>query len=530
MASPLSRREFLKLLAPLPLALPLAARLGAAAPSLGSAAAQPSGAAAQPSDAAAALPNVLIVVYDTLAAAHLSVYGYPRPTTPNLERFAERSSVYHAHVAGGNFTTTGTASLLTGVYPWSHRAYNIAAPVDRAYLTRNLFSAFRELGYHRLAYTHNWLANFFLQQFQAEIDLFVEPEQFFLLGTPPLYKLFRGDEQIAYRSYNFQTRIIPTESEKPGSLFLSLLNEAALEQYGSGMNPDLEALFPDGLPTEEHSKSFFLLEHAIDGIMALLNGAPRPFLGYFHLYPPHFPYNPRREFIGLFDDGWTPEGKPEHFLSDGQTDASLNRRRQRYDEYLAYADAEFGRLCDYLERSGRLEDTLVIFTSDHGEMFERGIKGHNTPVLYSPLVRIPLLVHRPGQRSRLDFQAPTSCTDLLPTLLRAAGSPLPGWIEGRPLPEDPGEAPAERTIFSLDSRQNPRYRPLEKGTLAMVKGPHKLIHYRGYPGRERQYELYNLEEDPQEVQDLFTRHSSLASGLRDEFESSLRKANEPYEA
>lgn len=519
MASPLSRREFLRLLAPLPLALPLLSRLGEAISQAGAAAQQP----------AAKRPNVLIVVYDTLAAAHLPLYGYPRPTTPNLERFAARASVYHHHVAGGNFTTTGAASLLTGVYPWTHRAYNIAAPVDRAFLERNLFSAFRDQGYYRLAYTHNWLANFFLQQFQADIDLFVEPEQFFLLGTPPLYKLFPGDEQIAYRGYNFQTRVIPTEREKPGSLFLSLLNEAALEQYGAGMDPDLAAIFPDGLPTEEHSKSFFLLEHAIDGIMALLSAAPAPFLGYFHLYPPHYPYNPRREFIGRFDDGWAPEGKPAHFLSDGQTDSSLNRRRRRYDEYLAYADAEFGRLYDFLDRSGRLEDTLVIFTSDHGEMFERGIKGHNTPVLYSPLVRIPLLVHHPGQARRLDFHTPTSCTDILPTLLQAAGRPLPGWIEGLPLPQDPTEAPIERTIFSLDSRQNPRDRPLEKGTLAMVKGPHKLLHYRGYPGHERGYELYDLEEDPQELHDLYSRRSALASGLIDEFEARLNQVNEPFD-
>ena len=64
-----------------------------------------------------------------------------------------------------------------------------------------------------------------------------------------------------------------------------------------------------------------------------------------------------------------------------------------------------------------LDDTYVIVTSDHGEMFERGIRGHVTPTLYEPVIRVPLLIAKPGQREREDVYAPTSCVDLLPTLL-----------------------------------------------------------------------------------------------------------------
>ena len=69
-----------------------------------------------------AAPNVLILLFDALSAKHISTYGYPRETMPNLTRFAQQATVYHAHYSGGNFTTPGTASLLTGTYPWSHRA------------------------------------------------------------------------------------------------------------------------------------------------------------------------------------------------------------------------------------------------------------------------------------------------------------------------------------------------------------------------------------------------------------------------
>jgi len=74
---------------------------------------------AQGMDRSVTGPNVLVIVFDTLSAAHTSVDGYPRRTTPHLERFAERATVYHRHHSAGNFANPGTASLLTGAYPWS---------------------------------------------------------------------------------------------------------------------------------------------------------------------------------------------------------------------------------------------------------------------------------------------------------------------------------------------------------------------------------------------------------------------------
>src|SRR5689334_8912941 len=84
-------------------------------------------------------PNIILLVIDTLSARHMSLYGYERQTTPNLERFASRASVFHSHYSGGNFTTPGTATLLTGQYPWGHRAINLGSPVARAIADHNIF-------------------------------------------------------------------------------------------------------------------------------------------------------------------------------------------------------------------------------------------------------------------------------------------------------------------------------------------------------------------------------------------------------
>src|SRR5690348_16838419 len=72
----------------------------------------------------AALPNVIIILFDAMTARNLSLYGYHRKTTSNFDKFAERATVYHSHDSAGNFTIPGTSSLLTGTYPWTHRAFN----------------------------------------------------------------------------------------------------------------------------------------------------------------------------------------------------------------------------------------------------------------------------------------------------------------------------------------------------------------------------------------------------------------------
>src|SRR5690242_11278923 len=97
-------------------------------------------------------PNIVIFVFDAMTAKNLSVYGYKRKTTPNFERFAKRATIYNQHYSTANFTTAGTASLLTGVYPWTHRAFNQSALIARDIARHNVFGS---LGtqYYRIAFS-----------------------------------------------------------------------------------------------------------------------------------------------------------------------------------------------------------------------------------------------------------------------------------------------------------------------------------------------------------------------------------------
>ncbi len=477
-------------------------------------------------------PNVLILVFDTLSARHVSLYGYQRETTPNLARFAERATVYHAHSAGGNFTSPGTASLLTGTYPWSHRAFHIQGTMSRLFEARNIFSLFGSKGYYRIAYTHNQAADALLYQLRQHLDERKEPRELSVLFHPVPDRLFPNDYNVARTAEAQFLRGGIGEDLWPSSLFLAWFYNTLWGQRAWSVKQKLADAFPRGAPdynSQERSGLILLLEDAIDWLQTQVSRLPRPYLAYIHLFPPHAPYATRREFIDIFDDGWAPLPKPRLFFDQEASEEHLNLQRRLYDETIAYVDAEFGRLYDDLQKTGALENTCLVFTSDHGEMFERGIIGHVTPALYHPLVHVPLLISRPGQAVREEVYTPTSAVDVLPTLLHVTGQPIPEWCEGEVLPPfGEGAAKSERGIFTVEAKENPKQGPLTKGTVSLRRGRYQLIHYFGYLGVEREFELYDLENDPEERENLYSPNNPLAVELQKALEEKLQEMNRPY--
>ncbi len=469
-------------------------------------------------------PSILVLVFDAFSARHASLYGYPRQTTPHLARFAARATAYHAHYAAGNFTVPGTASLLTGTYPWSHRALHLAGEATASMARRHLFRAIGVGGYYTIGYSPNLWADLLLHQFAADLDEHLDAARFCLADERVTSRLFARDEAIAFRGLE---RSALDTSRLPGTPFLGYLLAQLREAAGARLDREYAALYPSGLPRYENWLRF-RLEDAVDGIRQAIAQAGRPFLAYFHLLPPHDPYRPRREFAGLFQDGWQPVPKAPHFFSQRFSQETLNSLRREYDEFIANVDAEFGRLYDRLAEGGLLDNTHVVVTSDHGEMFERGIWMHHTETLFEPVIRVPLLISKPGQAQREDVYTPTSAVDLLPTLCHAAGQPIPSWCEGQILPGFGPQPDAARSIYVVEAKSNPQHAPLARATVALIKGRHKLVHYLGYRGHEDAYELYDLQDDPEELHNLYPSQTGFGAELRSELLYKLQQVNRPY--
>ena len=499
----LNRRDFLKLSLGLPAAAALAKLL--------------------PNGQAVSRPNVIIIVLDTMSAENLSLYGYHRQTTPSFERFAQRANVYHAHQSGGNFTVPGTGSLLSGMYPWTHRAINSPGFVARELVDRNLFKVVGR-DYHRVAFSQNLWAVHLLDQFVDDIDIMLSPA-LFSTEQHTLGDKFTKDLNGAYLSFD---EFLFWHNNPPPSLIFGIPFRARLA-YKDIHVDDNAADYPAGLPSTGLLPLYFRLEELFAGLGSTIARLPAPYLAYFHLWGVHDPYAPQERFFNGFDaDPWEPERKPRHRLGGRSSEDLQQRRRRRYDEYIASVDHEFGNLMDSLQAAGILDSSYVIVTADHGESLERGILGHSNLFLFQPLVHVPLMISSPGQQERLDIHTPTNSVDLLPTLAQIAGHEIPEWCEGEVLPglglsavPDP-----ERVSLSVESKGTPALGRMLKVTVAMRKGTYKMIYYRG--NEYNFYELYDLEADPGELVDLYEKLPAVAKPMQAELDERFEAADQKY--
>jgi arylsulfatase A-like enzyme len=504
-----TRREFLKLLSLLPFA-------GNQSPTK----ITPSSLlfpAAQPDH-----PNILFFLFDTLSARNISLYGYPRETMPHLAKFAEKATVYHQHYSGGNWTPTGTASLLTGTYPWTHRNYSLYSEVIESYSQKNLF-ALTNHEYHTLAYTHNPLVQSLLNQFKSQIDDLINMSEGGLYSLRPEGDLFINDFSNSLWGENI---VQGTWSFPASSPFLSILNEIHFKIKFNLMSRDLEDIYPQWINVVLPGMYAFL-DEGIAWMKKQIKDTPLPTISYYHLFAPHHPYSPRAEFSDLFEDDWKPPEKPIHPIPDGSSPEFLLLQRRAYDQFIANVDHDFSTVIDMLEELGMMENTYVIFTSDHGESLERGVWKHINQLLYEPLIHIPLLIHKPGQTTREDIYTPTSAVDILPTICQITGQPIPEWVEGEVLPgfrTDPVNP--QRSIFCVEAKENNKFSPLTIATIALIKWPYKLIHYFGYEQLPYHFELYNLKEDPEELDDLYPAAPSYAAELENELLAKLDQVNQ----
>ena len=465
--------------------------------------------------------NILVIVFDAFSAYRISGYGYGRKTTPNIDRLSKRAIVYHNHFAGGNFTSPGTASLLTGAMPWTHRAFRPNSEVAQDFVSKSIFTALPN--HYSIAYTHNGWAHTLLRQFSHDIDELILPEKL-MLDSPRLFQeLFQNDHDAA--SVGWLRAMKFSEEGHAYSLFLSRVYEA----YQDNKVKDIQALFPRGIPLA--GSDSFLLETAIDTTAEKLTSIPQPFVGYFHYLPPHEPYRTSHEFFDVFQgDDYKPLEKPMDIFGKDVGNQLVKRRRE-YDEYVLYCDHEFARLYDQLESSGLLDNTLLILTSDHGEMHERGIGGHMTDALYQPVVRIPLIIFEPGRETGMDVYEYTSAIDLVPTLTYLSGETIPDWSEGMILPPfaDPASMP-ERNIYLIRANHNDQYAPFTIASTMLVKENYKLHYYFGYPEvpAEGVARLFDIQADPEEMTDLYPSKKGTADELFHELKAKLKEVDEPY--
>lgn len=468
-------------------------------------------------------PNIIIIVFDAWSQHHVSLYGYPRPTMPNLASFMQNATIYHNHYSTGTFTVPSTSTILTGTHPWTHRAFQLGAGIAPALLHKTIFSMLSST-HSTLAYTQNKLADQLLYQLENDLDRHIHTWQYNVQNAN-LYPLFENDIRMAYAG--FEDNIVQHGVGFDSSLFfgplyrlLTLWGQKETDQhYGDD--------YPRGMP---QSPGYFVLGDVVDGAIELLKGIQQPTVTYIHFLPPHEPYAPTREFFETFMDGWNPPEKPVHELSEKKIKLEkLQLQRRIYDEFIASWDHETARLFKFLNDSGLTQNSYIFVMADHGELFERGELGHITKLIVDPVIHVPLMVSRPGQTSREDVHTLTSSVDILPTIAHLTGNAIPDWVEGMLLPKLGGEEDEHRSIFSLDAKMNSSFTPLRNYSMSITRDHHRLTYYCYPKDNYQKYEFYDLDADPEEMSNLYDSSPSLAQEMQDELLQKVSEVNKPFQ-
>ncbi|MEO8503737.1 MAG: sulfatase [Acidobacteriota bacterium] len=224
-----------------------------------------------------------------------------------------------------------------------------------------------------------------------------------------------------------------------------------------------------------------------------------PFLLYLHILDPHAPYAPpadlrRRYAADVRALAGTARDVSKVLASRGRRRAfHMEELRRLYEAEVAATDRAFGELLDHLARRHLDADTMVVFIADHGEEFdEHGTLGHAND-LHAEVLNIPFILRLPGQREGLRRTEIVQQIDLLPTLLTAAGLPVPPEMMGLAL--QAGPVTVERSAFS-----HLKYNGRE--CVSLRRGDFKLIVPRQPLGSP---ELYDLSTDPAETVDIAAR-------------------------
>lgn len=227
----LTRREFLISLGTLPfvkLAIPQLM-----IPATRQLAQQPGG------EATSNQPNILMMVFDTFSANHLATEGYRRDTAPNLARLAEKATVFHNHRAAGSFTSPGTASLLTGLYPWTHRSIQTYGHALPRVAENNIFNLLPDT-YYKVAYTHNPLASALLHQFRRQIDELKPRRELTTMDGLWSDVRFANDFPVAINA----ERLIGGLNLPPSATYLDLFRSYGPTWRATSMSTSMPICFP----------------------------------------------------------------------------------------------------------------------------------------------------------------------------------------------------------------------------------------------------------------------------------------------
>ncbi|PWJ85373.1 choline-sulfatase [Pseudaminobacter salicylatoxidans] len=420
-------------------------------------------------------PNILIIMVDQLNGTLFPDGPADFLHAPNLKALAARSARFRNNYTASPLCAPGRASFMSGQLPSRTEVYDNAAEFASSIPT--FAHHLRAAGYHTaLSGKMHFVGPDQLHGFEERLTTDIYPADF---GWTPDYR--KPGERIDWWYHN-----------------LGSVTGAGVAEISNQMEYDDEVAFLAGQKLYEHAR-------------ASEDPQRRPWCLTVSFTHPHDPYVARRKYWDLYEN--CPELEPEvgfipkesqdphsqrlYLASDYDsfdiTPEQVRRSRQGYFANISYLDDQVGELLSVLERTRMLDDTIILFCSDHGDMLgERGLWFKMS--FFEGSARVPLMVAGKGIAPGL-IDAPTSNLDICPTLCDLAGidiADIMPWTDGQSLkPQMRGQPRNEPVLMEYAAEGS--YAPL----VAMRDGKYKFVHCEIDPPQ-----LFDLESDPLELTNL----------------------------
>ncbi len=453
-------------------------------------------------------PNVVFVItdqqrFDTIAAA-----GFDYMLTPNLDRLVNEGVCFNRMFVTAPSCAPSRASLFTGLYPHTNGVFR-----NDERWTHTWVRQLADTGY-RCVNVGKMHTSPFEEPFGFHERHVVENKD-------------RANPTLPYFMDNWDKAIWSAGYEKP-----SRITYRRLDDYRDRMGA-----FVWPIPPELHSDNFVpaLAAHWIDTYR--WDG---PFFLQIGIPGPHPPYDPTPDVAGLYAGRDLPEPigdqadydsqpvamkklRAQHLSTDhdavvhlaNPTPEQTRRQREHYFANVTMIDTQMGKLIEALERRGVLDDTVIIFTSDHGDCLND--HGHSQKwTMYEQSVRVPAIVWAPGRvAAGRKVDDLVSLFDFGPTVLELAGITAPKWMEARsllPYLLQDGIPDPRGYVFAEHAGDR-----ILHGTefMTMIRSEQwKLVHFVDHPDGQ----LFDLLADPQELHNLWDdpAHQATRRGLIEE--------------
>jgi len=456
-------------------------------------------------------PNILFICTDQQRADSLGCTGASWAITPNLDRLAGDGALFRNCYVQNPVCSPSRASLFTGKYPSNHGLYanGVPLPAHQRMFTRTLADAGYDcgmIGKQHLAPCDTWRT-------EPRRD---DGYRVFEWAHGPNHRALEND----YHRWLRKTH---------PAIYADVFPDKGANENTEYSNRARTGTPIDHVPAEAHY-SHWVAERAID-FLDHDRSDEQPFCLIANFFDPHHSFGAPQEFRDLIDADAIPapltkpgelDDKPAPHRAYSEKSysgtapgfqdysaAQIKEIRAQYWAMIALVDHQVGRILATLDRTGMAGNTLVVFSSDHGEMLGNHRQLLKGPQLYDDLTRVPLIARWPGRIAPGTGIADlVQWIDLPATFLDAARCAPGAGVQGRSLlPLATGQVDDWRDWALCEYR----YSGFPTDPLIMTtmirSGDWKLIVWHGEPacGSTRDGELYNLRDDPGELNNLYHR-------------------------